>query len=174
MKRYIAVLEIEDDEDIVGSIEATASYTYRKNGTNYGTDENVEFKADDEGQRMKAYEDGLNEAWEAARKIACGDGYSCGRPSDIFGNCSASYIFDHFTASEAIDAIEKYEKIKVGDEVIDSNSMSEKKSVVVQVNGTVITIMEDDGTAIRTGIRGFKKTGRHFPQIEEVLKQMRE
>lgn len=48
MKRYIAVLEIEDDEDRVGSIEATASYTYRVNGTNYATTESVEFKAESE------------------------------------------------------------------------------------------------------------------------------
>lgn len=50
MKRYIAVLEIEDDEDIVGSIEATASYTYRRNGTNYAISESVEFKAESEGK----------------------------------------------------------------------------------------------------------------------------
>lgn len=48
MKRYIAILEIDDDEDIVGSIEATASYTYRKNGTNYATTESVEFEAESE------------------------------------------------------------------------------------------------------------------------------
>ena len=47
-KRYIAVLEIEDDCKIVGSIEATVSYTYRSNGTNYATTESVEFKAESE------------------------------------------------------------------------------------------------------------------------------
>lgn len=51
MKRYIAVLEIEDDEDIVGSIDATVSYTYRENGTNYLTTESVEFKAESEGKQ---------------------------------------------------------------------------------------------------------------------------
>lgn len=49
MKRYIAVLEIDDDEEIVGSIDATVSYTYRRNGTNYATSESVEFKAESEG-----------------------------------------------------------------------------------------------------------------------------
>ena len=43
MKRYIAVLELDDDEEIVGSISATVSYTYRRNGTNYATSESVEF-----------------------------------------------------------------------------------------------------------------------------------
>lgn len=50
MKRYIAVLEIDDDEDIVGSIDATVSYTYRVNGTNYATTESVEFKVEGEGK----------------------------------------------------------------------------------------------------------------------------
>ena len=48
MKRYIAVLEIDDDREIVGSIDATVSYTYRDNGTNYVTTESVEFKAESE------------------------------------------------------------------------------------------------------------------------------
>lgn len=48
MKRYIAVLEIDDDCEIVGSIDATVSYTYRENGTNYATTESVEFKAESE------------------------------------------------------------------------------------------------------------------------------
>ncbi len=122
----------------------------------------------------KTYEDGSNETWEVARKIVgVDDGYTSGQLSDIFGSCSLSYIFDYFTASEVIKKIKEYEKFKVGDEVIDS-SMSEKKSVVVRVDGTVITVMEGDGTAIRTGIKGFKKTGRHFPQIAEVLRQMQE
>lgn len=48
MKRYVAVLEIEDDMEIVGDIEAVANYTYRVNGTNYAYTESVEFKAESE------------------------------------------------------------------------------------------------------------------------------
>jgi hypothetical protein len=48
MKRYIAVIELDDDEEIVG--DANISYTYRSNGTNYGTDESVELKTDAEEQ----------------------------------------------------------------------------------------------------------------------------
>jgi len=50
MKRYIAILEVDDDCEIAGSIEATVSYTYRENGTNYATTESVEFKAESEGK----------------------------------------------------------------------------------------------------------------------------
>ena len=123
---------------------------------------------------MKTYEDGLNEAWEAARKIACDDsygGYKDEELGDVFDTYSIDAILSTYTASEAIDKINKHEGFKVGDEVIDSIG---KKSVVMRVSGTVITIMEGDGTAIRQEKEGFKKTGRHFPQIEEVLKQVQE
>lgn len=49
MKSYIAVLEIDDACEIVGSIDATVSYTYRENGTNYAITESVKFKAKSEG-----------------------------------------------------------------------------------------------------------------------------
>ena len=52
MKRYIAILEIDDDCEIAGSIDATASYTYRENGTYYATTESVEFKAESEEKGM--------------------------------------------------------------------------------------------------------------------------
>lgn len=47
MKRYIAVLELDDDEEI---IDASVTYVYRSNGTNYLTTESVEFKAESEGK----------------------------------------------------------------------------------------------------------------------------
>lgn len=55
MKRYIAVLEIEDDCEIVGDIEAHVNYTYRVNGTYYRTDESVEFKVESEVDNPKEW-----------------------------------------------------------------------------------------------------------------------
>ena len=52
MKRYIAVLELDDDEEI---IDASVSYVYRSNGTNYLTTESVEFKEDNEEKVMEEY-----------------------------------------------------------------------------------------------------------------------
>lgn len=169
MKRYIAVIEIDDDEEIVG--DANISYTYRSNGTNYGTDESVELKAEGEGQRMKTYEDGLNEAWEAARKVVCDNNYNYEELGNIFDTISIDAILSDYTASEVIDKIKNHEEIKIGDEVIDSIG---KKSVVLRVHGEYITVIEYDGVASRWKKESFKKTGRHFPQIEEVLKQMQE
>ena len=120
----------------------------------------------------KTYEDGLKDAWEVVRRLEYELTHN--ERVELFGYYSPYDIIDTLTPQEVIGKLEKHDRIEIGDEVIDSNSISEKKSVVVRVDGTVITIMEDDGTAIRTGIEGFKKTGRHFPQIAKVLKQMKE
>lgn len=171
MKRYIAVLELDNDEEI---IDASVSYVYRSNGTNYSTTESVEFKEESD----KTYEDGLNEAWELARYISCTPnegGKSIEWVEDVFGCGNRRDVLRNHSASEVIVKIEEYEnRIKVGDEVIDSNGMLEKRSVVVRVSGSVITIMEGDGTVSRWEKEDFKKTGRHFPQIEEVLQKMQE
>lgn len=50
MKRYTAILEIEDDCEIVGDIEACVEYTYRVNGTCYKTSESIEFKEESENK----------------------------------------------------------------------------------------------------------------------------
>lgn len=127
---------------------------------------------------MKTYEDGLNEAWELARKIGGVDnGYSCGELSDIFGTCSAGYIFDNLTVSETMDAIENSKRIKVGDEVV--NKYGWKRVVTnTHINGEV-TLMDSNGdfyAYCRAEVNDLdlKKTGRHFPQIEEMLNQMQE
>ncbi len=119
MKRYIAVLEIDDNKEIVGSIDTTVSYTYRRNGTNYARFERVEFKEESEEEQKKAAE------------------------------------------------------IKIGDEVTDDK---EWEGVVTWISplGEYLVIILKDGTALHWNKKDFKKTGRHFPQLEEVLKQMRE
>ena len=168
----IAVIELDDDEEIVG--DANISYTYRSNGTNYGTDEGVELKAEDE---MKTYEDGLNEAWEAARKIACNDGYTWTELENIFNSRSMNSIISFFTASEVIEKINHYEEtkveIKVGDEVTDNDGWNGVVTCI-SPDGEYLVVTLQDGSALRWEKEHFKKTGRHFPQIAEVLKQMQE
>lgn len=174
MKRYIAAIEIDNEEEIVG--DASISYTYRSNGTNYRTDESVELKAEDEGKRMKTYEDGLNEAWKVARKVVCDKvhgGYTLTELVDIFGARSLSEIFSTHTVSEAINKIENYDGIKVGDEVTDNDGWT---GVVTWISpdGEYMIVVLQDGSALRWHKGSFKKTGRHFSQIAEVLKQMKE
>ena len=171
MKRYIAVLEIDDDEEI---IDASVSYVYRSNGTNYSTTESVEFKEESE----KTYEDGLNEAWEAARKVVEMGEYD--RKNVVFVRLDdGEFPFEKYSASEAITRIKEYEnRIEVGDEVhtiyddtpmvavniFNAHVTGEKRVVSVSISGIVSTHYVEE----------LEKTGRHFPQIEEALKQMQE
>ena len=50
MKQYIAVLEIDDDCEIVGNIEGSVTFTYNLNGTNYSLTESVDFVAESEAK----------------------------------------------------------------------------------------------------------------------------
>ena len=68
MKRYIAVIELDDDEEI---IDASVSYVYRSNGTNYSTTESVELKADTEEQSAIQIND-FDTPIEVAQKIING------------------------------------------------------------------------------------------------------
>lgn len=68
MKRYIAVIELDDDEEI---IDASVSYVYRSNGTNYSTTESVELKEESEGRSAIQIND-FDTPIEVAQKIING------------------------------------------------------------------------------------------------------
>ena len=61
-----------------------------------------------------------------------------------------------------------------GEKIIADSVQRVKMPEVMRVSGEYITVVESDGTASRWEKKGFKKTGRHFLQIREVLKQMQE
>lgn len=129
---------------------------------------------------MKTYEDGLNEAWELARKVVClppDGGETVEWLENTFGTGRTDIILRNYSAIEAIDAVESYEELKVGDEVVDKYGW--KKVVTKTHNSGEITIMDCNGVFYECCQKAwrmseFKKTGRHFPQIEEVLKQLKE
>lgn len=68
MKKYIAVIEVDDEEEI---IDASVSYVYRSNGTNYSTTENVELKEESEGRSAIQIND-FDTPIEVAQKIING------------------------------------------------------------------------------------------------------
>lgn len=74
---------------------------------------NIETQA--EKAQEEAYQRGLSDAWEAARKIYLPVEYG-GIPADalrqIFNNKSASGIFKKVSASEAVEKIRQYEQGK--------------------------------------------------------------
>ena len=177
MKRYIAVLELDDEDEI---LDAKVSYFYSSNGMTYKATEKMELKEENEDAKNKTYEDGLNEAWNMARKIVCmpqDGGESEEWLEKTFGTARTDCVLRNFSASEAIDVIERSEKIKVGDEIVDKYGW--KKVVTKTHNSGDITIMDCNGEFYECckkawKMSGFKKTGRNFPQIEEVLKQIKE
>ena len=173
MKKYKAVLEIEDDEEI---IDAKVTYFYSSNGMNYKATERMELKEENENARNKTYEDGLNEAWEAARKIISTD--KCDEEmnkafGDDFYYEGAMKVLTKYSVEEVVEKLKEHEIIKIGDEVIDKNGWG-IKGVVTKISERCISIVENEGSVSRLKKEDFNKTGRHYPQIEEMLKQIQE
>ena len=124
---------------------------------------------------MKTYEDGLNEAWEMAKRIVClrtDGGESAEWLQNVFRGSIPAIIIAKYSASEAIKQVKEYEEIKVGDEV----KKGEIKGVVIDAGSPKImsTVWWQDGIVSGWARNSLNKTGRHFPEIAEVLKQMQE
>jgi len=129
----------------------------------------------------RAYQQGLEDAWEAARKIILDKnddtGLSLSEVAQIFYTASSYKILKENTASEAIAKIKEYEEqqkhdaIQIGDEVVymDEN----KPRVVVRISGQSAVQITSDGKCAICEVEKLHKTGRTFPQIAEVLKEMR-
>lgn len=122
----------------------------------------------------KAYTRGLNAAWEAAKWLY-NNPVNLGE--DIF-NCDFWEIYSKYTAQEVVHKIKEYEdtqkqdaEIKVGDEV-DHDGL---KSIVVRISNDYVYTVTEIGTTPTYHYTGTEliKTGRHFPQIVEVLKEIR-
>ena len=64
----------------------------------------------------------------------------------------------------------KEEQIQVGDEVISPNG----KGVVTEITDIYVRIMYAKGSGQVVKPEGLTKTGRHFPEIAEVLAKMKE
>lgn len=120
----------------------------------------------------KTYEDGLNEAWELARRLE--NELTPDKRVELFGYWSPYEVVNALTPQEVIEKLEKHDRIKVGDEVKACSDMlgvvlerydppCDNEMTMLWANGVVCGFKEQELT----------KTGRHFPQIEEVLKQMK-
>jgi hypothetical protein len=139
-------------------------------------------------EEKTAYNKGLADAWEAARKLVCE--YSITQTREILQNTETSHIHDVFnnhTPAEAISKIKAYEdkqqkieqEIKVGDEIIEIGEEDDIPGIVTGVfspfGGTDICyILWADGSTDSMKNTELKKTGRHFPQVEKLLKAAQE
>ena len=81
-----------------------------------------------------------------------------------------------FLAQEAIEKIRQYEqkqeKIKAGNEVNGKGG----RGVITKISddGDHFNVMWENGSTGYYMIEDFKKTGRHFSEIAEVLRKMQE
>lgn len=118
------------------------------------------------------YDTGLSDAWEASRKVVA---LSTVDRREVFGSEYMYSILEKHTASEAIEKIRQYEQekeeqIQVGDEVISPNG----KGVVTEITDIYVRIMYAKGSGQVVKPEDLTKTGRHFTEIAEVLKKMKE
>lgn len=126
-----------------------------------------------------AYQKGLNDAWEAARKL-----FSSMADSDIEKAFPIEWNNGGFKAlmnlqpQEAIEMLKAYEEkqkaddeIKAGDEVIYNGTT---KCIVVRPEDDerYASLIDSDGTHYAADHRECKKTGRHF-DIDKILEDMR-
>lgn len=127
--------------------------------------------------QAEAYNKGLEDAWELARKI-CGatngqfDNYDTKELGAIFGKCGGSYIINENTYQEALAKIEAYEKeqakIKVGDVVKDG-----KKYYLVtkKYNNTFEGMSSEGYLFCGLSVHCCEKTDRHI-DLTDIFKQI--
>ena len=123
------------------------------------------------------YQKGLDDAWEAARKI-----YSMSFNEQLKcfeGDSGVGNILSIYTASEAIEKLEQWEQendeIQVGDEVITNIKEVGVVTQVLKTRDTQVQVLMSNGHSYGMYADNIKrKTGRHFEQVAELLKQMQE
>lgn len=124
----------------------------------------------------KSYEDGLNDAWDNARKVEVSSvdgGFSIDEMEAIFDDIEANNILCNYNGVEAAAKIKAYEeeknKIHIGDEVF-SYAFNNKGIVTKIGSNNIITIVCDKISSISTSIDKVYKTGKSYPQIFEYYK----
>ena len=133
------------------------------------------------------YERGLNDAWETARRIVS-VGATDKKMNEIFGDdyyyMSSSAFFNKYSVNEVMSKIKEYEekkeeqakeeeKFKIGDEVISDA----RRFVVLGIDAGEwynLWCLDDGLTHDNICSKYLTKTGRSFPQLAELFKQMKE
>ena len=136
---------------------------------------------DTEAIEKEAYQRGLNDAWEAAKKNYLPEdhggllGYKT--RMKVFGTDNIGWIFKNLSASEAIEKIRAYEEkkkaeqeIKVGDEVSAEDGYA--KFYATWKSDNCICGIDDIGKCYSYKLHEIDgKTGRCNPEIAKVLKE---
>ena len=125
------------------------------------------------------YQNGLYNAWDVARKIMLSEadgGIQWKLKEQWFGKFTIYDIFKDVPAMDVIEKIRQYgreqEEIKVGNEV---NGKGGRGTITkISDDGDHFNVMWENGSTGYYMREDFKKTGRHFSEIAEVLRKMQE
>ena len=127
----------------------------------------------------EAYNKGLEDAWELAKKFYLNvkdGGLSYIDIGNIYG-MPIYEILQHMTPQEALAKLEAYEKkqneIKVGDVVTTINGECGYIVTNIQLPNTLHCINSRNGYALQMKISSVKKTGKHI-DIKSVFEQIAE
>ena len=124
----------------------------------------------------KAIED---EVWEFATTCTKMDGSDS---VDVFGGFSVDSFtkYSYQEAKAKYEAWKKKDKIRVGDEVVYADDPNKEKAIVLRLYQpkqyrTLADILCEDGTVVKMiKVENLAWTGRHFDEIADLLKKMKE
>lgn len=113
-----------------------------------------------------------DEVWNFAAKI---ERMTCREVYEVFG-IDPAWLCNQMSYQEAKAKYEAWKKqndeIKVGDEIEDV--IRDKGVVVYKYSKQLVDILWDDGSVTEdNSIEGVRKTGRHFPEVTQLLEKMR-
>lgn len=112
---------------------------------------------------------GAEKAWELAKKISIMPDEA---KKEVWGTDKYNTINLGYSYAEAAEKYELWQKekneIKVGDEVSDCTVTG----VIVGIRGDYFRILFSNGATHFMSNREFKKTGRHFSEVADLLKKI--
>lgn len=131
----------------------------------------------------KSYIDGLNDAWECARKIMLNDkdgGIPYDKLKEIFYDTSPYSIFKKYKISEAIAMIKAYEgqenEIKQWDEIC-GKSNPQNKLIVVGIGAWGDWhCVDNEGHTFKLDDeykKYWEKTGKSYPELANILELLK-
>lgn len=116
-----------------------------------------------------------NEVWGFVRKIVVE--MECSERYDCFGDDNEAFVIGAYSYKEVKEKYETWKKskdeIRVGDEVEICGTIGIVTKVPYLDEERVHYIAKSGATYCNNAYAEIKKTGRHFDEIEELLKKMR-
>ena len=141
-------------------------------GKSDGRDEVLNWQ---KGNEEDAYNKGLNDAWELAKKLfgySCDTKLSCEDMKKIFGSACEMDILRNNTPQEALAKLEAYEKSKEAIKVGDVVELESEKMLVTRIVGNdTMDVLASDGNVYYYSNMPFIKTGKHI-DISAILAEI--